>query len=98
MHAENVFLWEERTRLSGHGDGLGFHRGLLRDGHGDGGVGGASGANTAGAALQQLFDVIQLSPCQVAGTQTMLDKYHMAINPCIDNLGIELAFMSCRCF
>lgn len=80
MHAGNALLWEGHTRLSGHGDGLGFHGGLLRDGHGDGGVGGARGANTAGAALQQLFDVIQLGPCQVTGAQTMFNKHNTPIN------------------
>lgn len=51
--------------MGGHGDGLGLHGGLARDGNRDGGVGGAGGAHAAGAALQQLLHVVQLGPCQV---------------------------------
>lgn len=52
------------TRLSGHRHSLGFHTGLFGDREG----GGASGADAAGASLQQLLHIVQLRPCKTTDT------------------------------
>ncbi len=82
MHVEYVCVcvWRENTRLRGHRDSLGFHAGLFRDRQGDGGIGGASGADAGRASLQQLLHIIQLRPCKTTVVLTEISKHNTAVS------------------